>query len=103
MTQTFKTITTFVIYGHEYHIMYTAQGWEGDPNDNHYCAFKDEWIDENGCLNRQVNGLDMAISHSVKEVLQHIKNREEMDHLMQTEGVDVMEACRLMIERQLFA
>lgn len=96
---TFKKVTTYIVYGHVYHIFYNETGWEGDINDNHYCTFKDEWLDENGCLNRTVNGLDMAISQSVAEVISHINNREELAHIHETEGVDIMEAIKIMASR----
>lgn len=96
---TFKKVTTYIIYGHEYQIFYNRQGWENDPYDRHYCAFKSEWIDKNGCLNRTVNGLDMMISDSVQEVITHINNREELAHIQETEGVDIMEAIMIQARR----
>ena len=96
---TFKKITSYIIYGHEYVIFYTKEGWENDPNDNHYCAFKREWITD-GKLNRTVNGMDMMISQSVEEVINHINNRETLKHIMETENVDIMEAVKIMMEAE---
>lgn len=97
---TFKKVTTYVVYGHEYHIFFNKEGWAGDPNNNHYCAFKKEWIDENGCLNRTVTGLDMAISQSVEEIISRINYREELTHIQETEANgDIMEAIKIMASR----
>lgn len=96
---TFKKITSYIIYGHEYVIFYNAEGWENDLNDNHYCAFKREWITD-GRLNRTVNGMDMMISQSVEEVITHINNRETLNHIMETENVDILEAMKIMIEAE---
>lgn len=96
---TFKKITSYIIYGHEYVIFYNAEGWENDLNDNHYCAFKREWITD-GRLNRTVNGLDMMISQSVDEVINHINNRETLNHIMETENIDIFEAMKIMIEAE---
>ena len=97
----FKKVTTYSIYNHKWYIMYSKKGWEiGSLGTEHYCAFRSDWIDENGNLNRVVNGLDMHLARTPGDVITSIKFSEDLKNIIETTGCDALEACKILASRE---
>lgn len=96
---TLEQVTTYIIRNNEWVIVYSADGFKNDREDRHYAGIRREWITD-GKLNRELNGLDMMVSHTINEVIDRITDREELRYLIEEEGMDDMEACLTYFKRK---
>lgn len=95
-----ERVTTYIIHNHEWVIVYCEAGFKNDTEDRHYAGIRREWITD-GKLNRELNGIQMCVSHTVKEVIDRITDCEELDYLIETTGMDATEACLVMFKKKM--
>ena len=93
-------VTSYIIYNHEWVIVRCEAGFKNDTENRHYAGIRREWITD-GKLNRELNGLDMKVSHTAQEVIERITDCEELDHLIETTGMDATEACLVMLKKKM--
>ena len=91
MTNTLTIVTTFIIRNHEWAIVYNEKAFEGDTQDRHYTGIRREWITDKK-LNRKLNGIEANLSNTIEEVIERITDIEEIDYMVDTIGMDRMEA-----------
>lgn len=84
-------VTSYIIYGKEWEIVHCEAGFKNDTEGRHYAGIRREWITD-GKLNRELNGIQMCVSHSVQEVIDRITQAETLDHYI-SEGMTIEEAC----------
>lgn len=92
MKNELTVVTTFIIRGHEWLIVHNSEAFEGDKEDRHYTGIKREWVTDSK-LNRKLNGIESNLSKTIEEVIERITDKEEVAYLMESEGLDSMEAC----------
>ena len=93
-------VTSYIIHNHEWVIVRSDAGFMNDPEDRHYAGIRREWITD-GKLNRELNGLDMKVSHTVQEVIDRITDCEELDYIIETTGMDATEACMAYFKKKM--
>ena len=98
--ETFEKVTTYIENNSEYTIIYYAEGWNIGEDILHYAGINNKYINEEGKLTKQLNGLEMNISRSVKECISSIHYKEGINYIMENEGVDVLEACKRFLARE---
>ena len=99
MKNELKVVTTFIIRGHEWLIVHNSETFEGDTEDRHYTGIKREWITDHK-LNRKLNGVEAKLSKTVAEVIDRITDAEEIDYLIESEGLDTTEACLVYFRKK---
>lgn len=75
-------ITTLHYKGRTYEIG-KLQGW--------YVAIEDKFIDENGRLTKQMNGLQMKANKSLERTIEEAKQEVDIDELV-SQGMNQLEA-----------
>ncbi len=93
-------VTTYIIYDHEWVIVRSETGFQNDTENRHYAGIRREWITD-GRINRELNGIQMCVSNTVEEVINHITDIEELDYLIETTGMDATEACLVMFKKKM--
>ena len=89
-THAYTVVTHFYINNREYVIVKGA--FKGDTENKYkYAGLKREWITD-GKINRELNGAQMAICETVKEVIESITFRETIENIAETEGISLMDA-----------
>lgn len=99
MAQELTVITTFIIRNHEWAIIHASETFEGDTQDRHYMGVRREWITD-GKLNRELNGITSHLNKTVAEVIDSIKDLEEVDYLEETTGMTREEACMAYFKKK---
>lgn len=69
-------IKHFVVRDKDFVIVQNVDGW--------YLAIDREYIDENGCTTRKLNGLQMKASKVLSECLNSVRTSVEIDYLVGT-------------------
>lgn len=86
----YTVVTHYFINDNEY-VIITGK-FEGDTeNKFRYAGIRREWITDNK-INRKLNGAQMFLGETVKETISRITDSENVERLMQTEGLDLMAA-----------
>ena len=94
-----KVVTKYFIRGTEYLIV-TADHFNGDTQNRiKYAGIKREYITD-GKINRVLNGFQMFASETVEEVIERITDAEEVNYLIESEGLDNMEACLVYFKKK---
>lgn len=83
-----KRITTYIELGRTFEICKMTGAGERDG----YWAFEDKYIDENGRLAKQFNGISGFHSETLKECIKRVSDQIKIDALVEA-GMDVTEAA----------
>ena len=83
-----KKITTLQARDRKFYIVKNDQGY--------YLAIENKYIDENGKLNTNLNGLQMNASKDLNECLKRTKDQIEVDFLV-SNGMDALKAIQLVV------
>ena len=78
-----KNITTLFARNRKFYIVQNEEGF--------YLGIEDKYVDENGRLTKQLNGLQMKANKDLNWCIKGIKDHVEVEYLIE-QGMDPMEA-----------
>ena len=83
-----KQITTLFARDRKFYIVQNADGY--------YLAIEDIYVDADGKLNKQLNGITMKANKILAECLEEVRTQVEVDYLV-ANGMELMEAIKQVV------
>ena len=86
----YTKVTTFIIFNNEW-VIVSGKFKNDIENKYHFAGIRREWITD-GKINRTLNGGQMCLGATVNEVIEKITDVENVEHIIETEGLSRLDA-----------
>lgn len=95
--ETIRKVTELVAEGTKFYIVKRTDIHPGTSEVRIlYCAIDEKYVDENGCLNKELNGLQMHARKTLDECINEVISVQKAKKLME-QGVDEMDAIMISL------
>lgn len=84
-----KNVTNLIVRGREFKIIYNNKYGK-------FLAIEDKYLDENGCLTKTLNGLQMHASETVEDCVKSVRMEVEAEYLVKEKGYDMLAAMEII-------